>query len=154
MIIKSILVVVVTFGLTICFAAEVATPTKKIVSAAPPTVPKLKSGEYSLSLDDKYTVFKTKKADGLELDLSCFKKNAKKPDCMALTFAKIKTENVVIPHPSMNNKAAFLCTQIKGVSLIAKDSKNNEIDFCRFADNSMVSSWSMYLKQHPARVVK
>lgn len=116
--------------------------------------PKLKAGEYALFLDDKYTVFKTQKSDNLEFDLSCFKKNAKKPDCMALTYAKMKAENVETPHPSMNNMAAFHCTKMKGKNLIAIDAKHNEKDFCRFADNSMVSSWSMYLKHNPVPVIK
>lgn len=116
--------------------------------------PQLKTDEYSLFLDDKYRVFKTQKSDNLEFDLSCFKKNPKKPDCMAFTYAKMKAENVETPHPAMNNMAAFHCTKMKGKNLIAIDAKHNEKDFCRFADNSMVSSWSMYLKHNPVPVVK
>lgn len=115
--------------------------------------PKLKADQYALFLEDKYIIFKTKKTDGLELDLSCYKKN-NTADCMALTYAKMKAENVESPHPAMNNMAAFHCVKMNGRNLLALDHKHNEIDFCRFPDKSMVSSWSMYLRHHPVPVIK
>ncbi len=119
-----------------------------------PTAPPLKSGEYALFLDDKYIIFKTKKTDDLELDLSCYKKNKNTPDCMAFIYAKMKAENVETPNPAMNNMAAFHCAKLNGRNLLAIDSKRNETDFCRFHDKSMVSSWSMYFRHYPTPVLK
>lgn len=121
-----------------------------------PVAPKVKKGEYALFLKDNYVVFKTQKtAEGFELDLSCFAKlNSKKPDCMAYTYAKMKAENVQIPHPAMNNRAAFHCSKMQGRNLLAIDHQKNEIDFCRFPDNSMVSTWSMYMYHNPLPVRK
>lgn len=123
-----------------------------------PVAPKVKKGEYALFLKDNYIVFKTQKtAEGFELDLSCFTKSnskSKKADCMAYTYAKMKAENVQIPHPAMNNRAAFHCSKMQGRNLLAIDDQRNEIDFCRFPDNSMVSSWSMYMYHNPLPVKK
>ncbi len=128
------------------FAAE----TNKVIQH--PVVPKLKPDEYALFLDDRYIIFKTKKTDELELDLSCYKKN--KPDCLAYAMSKKKIENVQIEHPAMNNMAALNCAKAEGRNLLAIDSRHNEKDFCRFSDNSMVSSWSLYLKNNPVPVRK
>lgn len=119
-----------------------------------PVAPKVQKGEYALFLKDNYIVFKTQKTkDGFELDTSCYLKS-KKPDCMAYTYAKMKAENVQLPHPAMNNRAAFHCSKMQGRNLLAIDDQRNEIDFCRFPDNSMISSWSMYLYHHPLPVKK
>ncbi len=119
-----------------------------------PVAPKVKKGEYALFLKDKYIVFKTQKtSEGFEFDRSCFAKS-KKPNCMASTYAKMKAENVQVPHPDMNNRAAFHCAKMNGRNLLAIDFERNEVDFCRFPDNSMVSSWSMYLYHNPMPVIK
>ncbi len=109
-----------------------------------PVVPKLKTGEYALFLNDKYTIFKTQKTDGLELDLSCYKKN--KPECQAFAVSKNRIEDVQIKKTAMNNMAALHCAKVSGQNVIAIDSRQNEKDFCRFSDNSMVSSWSLYFQ--------
>ena len=148
--------------ITFFFSHLVLANTAKSVASSQdqthPVAPKVKKGEYALFLKDNYIVFKTQKtAEGFELDLSCFAKEnskSKKPDCMAYTYAKMKAENVEIPHPAMNNRAAFHCSKMQGRNLLAMDHQRNEIDFCRFADNSMVSSWSMYLYHNPLPVRK
>jgi putative hemolysin len=112
-----------------------------------PKPPQLKSDEYALFLTDKYIVFKTKKTDQLEFDLSCYKKN--KLDCLAFEISKNKIKNVQIENPGMNNMAALYCAKAEGRNLLALDHRRNEKDFCRFSDNSMVSSWSLYLKFNP-----
>jgi putative hemolysin len=126
---------------------------KETTKSGRPQVPKLKSDEYALFLQEKYIIFKTQKTDELELDMSCYTKNDQKPDCMAFTYAKMKAENIDSPNSGMNNMAAFHCAKMNGRNLLSIDQKNNEKDFCRFPDDSMVSSWSMYLRHHPIPVL-
>lgn len=153
------IVILFFFGnLTLANTVKSVTTTSQDQSQAVvhPVAPKVKKGEYALFLKDNYIVFKTQKTtEGFELDLSCFSNSkSKKPDCMAYTYAKMKAENVEIPHPAMNNRAAFHCSKMQGRNLLAMDHQRNEIDFCRFADNSMVSSWSMYMYHNPLPVRK
>jgi putative hemolysin len=117
-----------------------------------PPVPKLNKGEYAVFVEKAYIVFKTKEANELEFDISCFK-NGKTPACEAATAAnnttppKYKRENLF--HP-----AALFCEARGGRNLIAIDHKKDEFNFCRFKDNSMVNSWAMYLKHNPKKIIK
>mgnify|MGYP001602787328 FL=1 len=115
-------------------------------------VPRLKEGEYAIFLNDTYKVFKTKRFEELEIEVSCFKKN--KPRCKAFDFSKIKPKEIKSTQASMNNFAAIHCADISGRNLIALDSKRNEYNFCYFKDGSMANSWSIYFKHHSVPIVK
>lgn len=114
-----------------------------------PPVPKMKSHEYAVFVENKYQVFSTEKYDDLEYTVGCIKNR----DCQASKAAqdksapKYKTENLF--HP-----AAQFCEARGGKNLIALNDKKEEFNFCRFPDNSMVNSWSMYLKHNPKKIIK
>ncbi len=123
-----------------------------LANAAPhPAVPALKSDEYAVFTDEAYKIFKTKKYEEFELDMSCFKKA--KPDCVAYTMAQVKPKKPVFKHESINNIAAIHCADISGKNLIALDSKKREYNFCLFKDGSMLNSWSAYFKYNPVPVI-
>ncbi|MNL38071.1 hypothetical protein D3C87_1602570 [compost metagenome] len=114
-----------------------------------PSVPKLKSYEYAVFIENKYQVFSTEKYDDLEYSVGCIKNK----NCQASkaaqdkTAPKYKTDNLF--HP-----AAQFCEARGGKNLIALNDKKEEFNFCRFQDNSMVNSWSMYLKHNPKKIIK
>lgn len=109
------------------------------------TPPKVKKGEFTVFFKDHYETHKIKDYKGLSLDESCFKKLSEKgePQCMAYEMALVKPKKVELPHPAMNNKAAFYCQALNGQNLITIDHNRNESDYCRFADGSFVGSWGM-----------
>jgi putative hemolysin len=117
-----------------------------------PPPPKFKDDEYAIFIEDAYQIFKTKKFESLELSESCF--NSKKPKCEAYEFAQIKPKDLSIKAPGMNNKSAIHCEAVGGRNLLALDNKNNQYNFCRFADGSMVNSWSMNYKHFPQSAIK
>lgn len=128
---------------------------KKSAIASPsqfPEPPKFKDDEYAIFIEDAYQVFKTKKFEKLELSESCFK--SAKPKCQAYEFAQIKPKDLSIKAPGMNNKSAIHCEAVGGRNLLALDNKNNQYNFCRFADGSMVNSWSMNYKHFPQNAIK
>lgn len=117
-----------------------------------PEPPKFKDDEYAIFIEDSYKVFKTKKYEKLELTEGCFK--GTKPKCEAYEFSQIKPKDLSIKAPGMNNKSAIHCEAVGGRNLLALDNKNNQYNFCRFADGSMVNSWSMNYKHFPQNLIK
>lgn len=117
-----------------------------------PEPPQFNDDEYAIFIEDAYQIFKTKKFETLELSESCFK--TKKPKCEAYEFAQIKPKDLSIKAPGMNNKSAIHCEAVGGRNLLALDNKNNQYNFCRFADGSMVNSWSMNYKHFPQNLIK
>lgn len=117
-----------------------------------PKPPSFKDDEYAIFIDESYQVFKTKKFEKLELSASCFK--GSKPHCQAYEFAQIKPKDLSIKVPGLNNKSAIHCEAVGGRNLLALDNRNNQYNFCRFSDGSMVNSWSMNYKHFPQNVVR
>lgn len=120
------------------------------VVSAPVEKPKIQPDEYVFFLKDKYHVFKIVEYSGLKLSSNCFgnrnKKNKStqnKPKCQAFEVSKIKVKDLFKEKYGGTNPASLHCSRMMGESLIAYDSLKNEYDYCRFADNSLVSSWSM-----------
>lgn len=111
--------------------------------------PSLSSDEYAIFIKDKYLKFKIKKFQGLELDLSCFK--GKIPKCEAYEFSQIKPKSLMMKNEAFNNMAAIFCEAVHGRNLLALDKNRNEYNFCRFPDDSMVNSWSLYYKHFPQK---
>lgn len=109
--------------------------------------PKFGNDQYAIFIEDSYQVFKTKKFEKLEISESCFKND--KPHCEAYEFSKIKPKDLSIKAPGMNNTSAIHCEAVGGRNLLALDNKNNQYNFCRFSDGSMVNSWSMNYKHFP-----
>lgn len=119
--------------------------------------PKLKANEYSLSFEkNKTIIFATKSHEGLLLSQNCFKSTTT-PKCQAYTKS-IQTQNTKpennMKSPFHNNLGAIHCELMGGKGLIAKTSTNDDSDFCKFEDGSMVSSWSAYYKTHPQSQTK
>lgn len=149
----------ILFLLTLTLAITTQAKTKKEEeekkskpAVSHPSVPKLKSDEYAVFIEDKYRIFKTKKYEELEFDTSCFK--GSKPDCDAYKFSQVRPINPPPKHEAMNNFAAIACENITGRNMIALDKDRNEYNFCLFKDGSMVNSWSMYFKYNPVPVIK
>jgi putative hemolysin len=146
------------------FAAKNNIPTKKTTvpneastqnstSALDPVrPPKLAEGEFAIILDESYKTFKTKTYEKLELTTECFKNS--KPSCIAYKVGLEKPQKVKITNPDANNVAVINCTNLGGKSFVALDHKNNEYNFCRFSDGSMVTAWSMYFKHNPPQTIK
>jgi putative hemolysin len=126
---------------------DLATAQKKF-----PVPPKILKDQYTVFFNDKYEIFKTKKFEKLELTESCFKN--KKVTCQAYEFAQIKPKSLEIKSPGMNNMSAIHCEAVGGQNLLALDYKNNQYNFCRFGDGSMVNSWSMNYKHFPSNLVR
>lgn len=67
------------------------------------------------------------------------------PSCMAWVATRKKSTGAsssgvpLIGHPAAKN-----CKSHNGVSLIFLDTKNNEVDYCLFKDDSFVNSWDLY----------
>jgi len=114
--------------------------------------PKFKDGEYAIFIEDVYKIFKTKKFEKLEISESCFKND--KPHCEAYEFSKIKPKDLSVKVPGLNNTSAIHCEAVGGRNLLALDNKNNQYNFCRFSDGSMVNSWSMNYKHFPQNIIK
>jgi putative hemolysin len=118
--------------------------------------PKLKNNQFSLAFENNKTiVFSTQIYNGLVLSQNCFKGNT--PICQAYkkSIQALNTkpeENMKSPYH--NNFGAIHCELMGGKGLIAKTSTNDESDFCKFEDGSMVSSWSAYYKTHPRNQTK
>lgn len=129
-----------------------AAGTKKKSKADFPPLPKIAPGEYALFLDDKYILFTTQKVDSLEIDSACAK--TKPPKCQAFLAKDDHAKALPAPHPQLNHPAALNCQGKGGQNLIALNSQKKEYDFCRFKDNSMVESWSLYFREHPAEKIK
>ena len=156
--IQQIIIVTTFFSLQFAYAV---TPVKKtdskktIQNAATQDVevviepPPLANDEYAIFIEDKYIKFKTKKFQDLELDLSCFK--GKGPKCEAYEFSQIKPKSLIMKNEAFNNMAAIFCEAVHGRNLLALDRKRNEYNFCRFHDDSMVNSWSLYYKHFPQK---
>lgn len=112
--------------------------------------PALNKDEYAIFIKNKYIKFKTKKYEGLELDMSCFTKSIK-PVCKAYEFSQIRPKNLKIKNEAMNNFAALTCESVFGSNLLALDFQRNDYNFCRFDDGSMVNSWSLFYKHFPKK---
>jgi hypothetical protein len=76
--------------------------------------------------------------DGMNISESC-SKNIK--SCWKYFNQKIKNSHVKTKlkgHP-----ASIFCSEVNGISLIVRDSKNNEYDFCKFETDFYVDSWDL-----------
>ena len=131
-------------------SANATASIKKTEFAVPP---QFKDDEYAIFLDESYKIFKTKKFEKLELTEACFAKSAR-PKCMAYEFAQIRPKKLEMKAPGLNNMSAIHCDEVGGRNLLALDNKNNQYNFCRFDDGSMVNSWSMHYKFFPAKTVQ
>lgn len=106
--------------------------------------PKLKPDENAVFFEHEYRIFKTKKVDGIDYSLNCFKNNS--PNCKAYNAVKEDYRWNATNETYESNLAARLCRQHQGRALIAINSKNEEFDICRFTDGSIYSSWQVYYK--------
>ena len=110
--------------------------------------PKIKSGEMTVYFKESYHIFKVVNFKNLKLSENCFSNAVKDkkaaPKCQAYDVAQIKVKDVVAEAPGQTHYASSHCTRLMGQSLIAYDHLNNEFDYCRFPDDSLVSSWSMF----------
>lgn len=105
--------------------------------------PSLKPGQFTALYKGQYHIFEIKEFNKLKLSKNCFRKKSQ-PNCQAFEIAKIKVKNIVATIPGQTNPASMHCARMSGENLIAYDFENKEYDYCRFSDNSMVSSWSMF----------
>ncbi|MBC7712910.1 MAG: DUF333 domain-containing protein [Rhizobacter sp.] len=75
----------------------------------------------------------------LRVNDNCF---ARKNEC--LTFINKKIEKTKKEGPFKGNPASSYCISADGDSIILKDKKNNEYDYCRFDGNFLIDSWDLY----------
>jgi putative hemolysin len=120
---------------------------------APPILPPSNMKAEEMALFDgktKYDIFKVFKFEQLKLSEDC-KPTSGKPSCEAYkaTLKMAKTETKFEGNP-----ASTLCRDQGGTNLIALDSEKNSFEFCRFSDQSMVGSWSLYYSFYDKNYVK
>lgn len=92
----------------------------------------------TLNNGDLQQEIQIKPFQGLKVNQKCIDLNDK---CMALLSTKIKLivkQTKIAGHP-----ASKVCQAKGGYSIILKDNKKNEYDYCTFSDGSMVSSWDL-----------
>lgn len=110
--------------------------------------PKIQPGEMTVYFKETYHIFKVVEFKNLKLSDNCFSKTVKgkklAPQCQAYDVAQIKVKDVAAAQPGQTHYASSHCTRLMGQNLIAYDHFNNEYDYCRFPDDSLVSSWSMF----------
>ena len=121
------------------------------VYAAPVEKPKIQKDEFTVFFKEKYHVFKVLKYGKLKLSENCFKninnnpkKRSSTPNCQAFDVAKIKVKDLALKKGAGTHPASLHCSRMMGENLIAYDHLNSEYDYCRFPDDSLVSSWSMF----------
>lgn len=115
-------------------------------------VPKLKSGEVAVFVNEKYQIQTFKNYDSLEINSTCFKQN--KPQCQAFTKAQVKP---VPPKPKddlIYNPAAINCANMGGKAVVGITDTKSEVDLCLFKDGSTVKSWGAFYKHFPKQVIK
>lgn len=105
--------------------------------------PTLKPGQFTALNKGAYEVFETKIFNKVQLSANCFRKS-NVPRCQAFEISKIKVKDVVSTRPGQTNPASMHCDRMSGESIIAFDHLNNEYDYCRFGDKSLVDSWTMF----------
>lgn len=132
--------------------------------------PKVRLGEYTVYYKEKYHIFKVQEFGKLKLSENCFsnlknfknienekdsvksakpkKSNHLKPNCQAYEVAQIKVSDIVQKKGDGTHPASLHCARMMGENLIAYDHENSEYDFCRFPDDSLVSSWSMFYNSY------
>ena len=110
--------------------------------------PQIKPGEMTVYFKETYHIFKVVEFKKLKLSDNCFSKSAKSkkssPKCQAFDVAQIKVKDVPAAQSGQTHYASSHCARLMGQNLIAYDHLNNEYDYCRFPDDSLVSSWSMF----------
>lgn len=124
----------------------------KSISAKPVIpVPDVAKGEIAIFENGNYRKVKTIFQHGLTLSLDCIKKGAQ-PSCLAFS-----TSLAAPPPPTSKfngNPASQNCSEFKGANLIAFNAQKQEVNYCQFADGSMVNSWDLYYKRHPPTYIK
>lgn len=144
---KSLFIFIFVFS---TFPCVVFSKTTGKLEKVPPSVegehplqkPFLRPGQYTAQFKGRYHIFEVKEFNKLKLSKNCFNKKSQ-PKCQAYDIAKIKVKDVVATVPGQTNPASMHCSRMSGENLIAYDHENKEFDYCRFSDNSLVSSWSM-----------
>ena len=111
--------------------------------------PKVQPGEMAVYFKESYHIFKVREFKKLKLSENCFHKSDLKkknhiPKCQSYDVAQIKVKDIISKIPGQTHPASMHCSRMMGENLIAFDSQNNQYDYCRFPDNSLVSSWSMF----------
>jgi uncharacterized protein len=70
--------------------------------------------------------------------------------CTMLISACSTTETKT-PEPKpigMANPASVYCDKIGGTSIVKKDSRGNEVGYCRLADGKIVEEWELFRSAH------
>lgn len=82
-----------------------------------------------------------KSLDELRVSTNCFDK---KKSCQKFFSAK---QNIIHYKSKLSgNPASIFCAEKKGVSVILRDDKKNEYDFCQFNDEYLIDSWDLFRK--------
>ncbi len=111
-------------------------------------IPNVKKGSFAFFDGQKYKIFEVFETEELKLSSDCKVKPPKKMSCQAYqaVTGKIKetqsSEEAVSP-------ASVLCTQLGGKNFIAFNEKKEQYNFCRFEDQSLINSWSLFYKRNP-----
>ncbi len=122
------------------------------VAPAPISVPHLNVGEYAFYNGSQYKIFKIIETEGLKLSSDC-KVNTGKMKCQAYTASTRSMPDVQFSDARIT-PASQLCSQLNGKNFIAFGSKKEELNYCQFADGSLVNSWSLFYKFFPKNTIK
>lgn len=112
----------------------------------------LKPHQFVVFDGKKYSPFDTFDYKGLKVNSKCGTNAKVNPKCLAL--AATKTD---LPDKNSNfngSPASELCTTLKGVNIIAFDNTGGEQNFCKFSDDSLINSWTMYYHYFPKSEIK
>lgn len=64
-----------------------------------------------------------------------------------LLVSACSTPQVKTPEPQslgMANPASVYCNKVGGTSIVKKDSRGNEVGYCRLADGKVVEEWELF----------
>lgn len=70
----------------------------------------------------------------------------------SILISACSTTEVKTPEPKplgMANPASVYCDKIGGTSIVKKDSRGNEVGYCRLADGKVVDEWELFRSAHP-----
>ena len=112
----------------------------------------LKPNQFVLFDGKKYVPFDTFEHQRMIFSSKCG--SIKKLNSKCLAFSAT-TQSLSDKESSFNGSpASELCTTLKGVNLVAFDHTGGEQNFCKFTDDSMVNSWSLYYHYFPKTEIK
>ncbi|MBJ01036.1 MAG: hypothetical protein CME67_07370 [Halobacteriovoraceae bacterium] len=90
----------------------------------------------TMQVEDKSLRFEAQTVEGI--NFINFKQSALAYKALKAPRPKLKSKQLA------GNPASRNCKLLNGKSVILRDSKNRQYDYCKFRDESMIDSWGLY----------